>query len=85
VATAVGGIPDVVKDGETGFILVSGEAECITEAVTKALALSDTELGRIAENAKMTVEPQFSYSAAVERFRAVFSLTTPQGVEMSHK
>ena len=85
VATAVGGVPDVVKDGETGFILVSGEAECITEAVTKALALSDTELGRIAENAKMAVEPQFSYSATVERFRAAFSLTTPQGVEMSHE
>jgi glycosyltransferase involved in cell wall biosynthesis len=84
VATAVGGIPDFVKDGETGFLLVSGEAECITEAVTKALALSDTELGRIAENAKMAVEPQFSYSATVERFRAVFSLTPPQGVEMTH-
>jgi len=75
MATAVGGIPDFVKDGETGFLLVNGEAECITEAVTKAFALSDTELGRIAANARSKVETQFSYSATVERFRSALSLS----------
>ena len=75
MATAVGGIPDFVKDGETGFLLVNGEAECITEATTKAFALSDTELGRIAANARSEVEKQFSYSATVERFRSALSLS----------
>ncbi len=81
IATAVGGIPDFVKDGETGFILVNGEAECITEAVTKALALSNEELARIAENAKVIVDAQFSYSATVERFKGILSLAPPQDVE----
>lgn len=81
MATAVGGIPDFVKDGETGFLLVNGEAECITEAVTKALALSNEELARIAKNAKVIVDTQFSYSATVERFEGILSLAPPQGVE----
>jgi glycosyltransferase involved in cell wall biosynthesis len=75
IATAVGGIPDFVKDGETGFLLVNGEAECITEGVTKALALPDTELGRIAANARSKIETQFPYSATVERFRSALSLS----------
>jgi len=75
MATAVGGIPDFVKDGETGFLLVNGEAEYITEGVTKALALPDTELERIAANARSKIETQFSYSATVERFRSALSLS----------
>lgn len=72
VATSVGGIPDLIKEGETGFLLPSGQAECIAETVTRALALPDTELVRIATNAKAAVEEQFSYTATVERFRRIF-------------
>jgi glycosyltransferase involved in cell wall biosynthesis len=31
LATRVGGIPDVIKDGETGFLLPNGQAQCIAE------------------------------------------------------
>ncbi|MGA2884989.1 MAG: hypothetical protein ABSE80_07540 [Halobacteriota archaeon] len=47
----------------------------------KALSLSNEELARIAENAKVIVDTQFSYSATVERFKGILSLTPPQGVE----
>jgi glycosyltransferase involved in cell wall biosynthesis len=81
LATRVGGIPDIIKDGETGFLLANGQAQCIAETVMKALSLSNEELARIAENAKIIVDTQFSYSATVERFQGILSIKPPQGVE----
>jgi glycosyltransferase involved in cell wall biosynthesis len=81
LATRVGCIPDVIIDGETGFLLANGQAQCIAETVMKALSLSNEELARIAENAKVIVDTQFSYRATVERFKGILSLTPPHSVE----
>lgn len=37
VATAVGGVPDIVLDGETGWLAPSGDAEALAEGVKTAL------------------------------------------------
>jgi glycosyltransferase involved in cell wall biosynthesis len=74
IATPVGGIPDIIKEGESGLLLANGQAECIAETVTKALTLSTGELARIVENAKATVDARFSYAAAVKRFEDILSL-----------
>ena len=37
VATAVGGVPDVVADGETGCLVEAGDAEGLAEAITELL------------------------------------------------
>ena len=37
VATAVGGVPDVVADGETGYLVEAGDAEGLAEAITELL------------------------------------------------
>lgn len=68
VATSVGGIPDVIKDGETGFILKDNSPECIAETVLKVLSLSDEELERISENAIAFIEKEFTFEKAVERW-----------------
>ena len=69
LATPVGGIPDVIKDGNTGFIMEDNSPECIAENVMRALEHPDLE--RIVKNARMLVEREFTYEAAVERYRKI--------------
>ncbi len=38
VSTAVGGVPDVVRDGETGWLVPDGDPEAVAEAILAALA-----------------------------------------------
>jgi glycosyltransferase involved in cell wall biosynthesis len=74
LATPVGAIPDLIKEGETGLLIANGNPECIAETVTKALSFPQEELARIAENAKATVDARFSYAGAVKRFEDILAL-----------
>lgn len=67
LATPIGAIPDVITDGETGFIMENNSPECIAKNVVRALEHPDLE--RISENARVLVEREFTYGAAVERYR----------------
>ena len=69
LATPVGAIPDVIKDGETGFIMEDNSPECIAENVVWALKHPD--LGLIVENARVLVGREFTYEAAVKRYRMI--------------
>ena len=69
LATPVGAIPDVITDGETGFIMENNSPEYITRNVIRAL--NHPNLEKIAENARALVEREFTYEKAVERWREV--------------
>ncbi|MCK4733232.1 MAG: glycosyltransferase family 4 protein [Methanophagales archaeon] len=69
LATPVGAIPDVIKDGETGFIMENNSPECIAENIVRAL--KHANLDEIVENARVLVEREFTYEAAVERYRKI--------------
>jgi len=69
LATAVGAIPDVIKDGETGFIMEDNSPECIAKNIVRAL--NHHNLGRITKNAHVLVETEFTYEKAVERYRKI--------------
>lgn len=69
LATPVGGIPDVIKDGESGFILENNSPEGIAENIISAL--SQPNLDEIAENARKIIKEEYSYEAAVERYRKI--------------
>jgi glycosyltransferase involved in cell wall biosynthesis len=69
VATPVGGIPDVIKDGETGFIMENNSPECIAKNVIRALEYPN--LDEIVENARKLIEKEYTYEAAVERYREI--------------
>ena len=72
LATPVGGNPDIVKEGETGFILEKKSPECIAENVIRVLGRPD--LAQIRRNAHSMIEQVYSYQAAVERYRNVFKI-----------
>jgi len=67
LATPVGAVPEVIRDGETGFILEDNSPECIAKNVIRALNYPN--LGEIANNARKLIERKYTYEAAVERYR----------------
>ena len=71
VATPVGGVPDLIKDDETGFIIEDNTPECIAKNVIRALNYPD--LDRIVKNARKLIEEKYTYEVAVERYRKILS------------
>jgi len=71
LATPVGGIPDLMKDEETGFILENNSPECIAKNVVRALNYPN--LGEITDNARNLIEKKYTYKAAVERYRWILN------------
>ena len=69
LATLVGSVPDVIKDGETGFILKNNSPEYIAKNIIRAL--NHPNLDRIVDNANELVGKEFTYEAAVEKYRKI--------------
>ena len=69
LATPVGGVPDVIEDEETGFILEDNMPKTISDRITKAL--KNPKLGDIAKNAEEIIKEGYTYEKAVERYRRV--------------
>jgi starch synthase len=66
VASAVGGIPEVVVDGETGLLVPPGEPEALARALERLLA--DPERGaRMGQAGRRRVEERFSWERIAER------------------
>jgi len=69
LATPVGAIPDVIRDGKTGFIMEDNSPKCIAENVVRALEHPDLE--EIAEAGRRFVEEEFTFERAVEKWRGI--------------
>ena len=65
LATPVGGIPDLIKDGKTGFILENNSPECIAENVIRVLEHPNLE--EIVKNARKFIEDEYSYEVMVRK------------------
>lgn len=68
-ATPVSGVPDVVRDGETGFLMRTTDPEGIAGDVGAILDRDD--LDRIGANGRELIESEYSFEAAVERYRTI--------------
>ena len=69
LATSVGAIPDLITDGETGFIMEANSPACIARNVMRVLEHPDLE--RIVGNARALVEREFTYEVAVEQYKMI--------------
>ena len=67
VATAVGGVPDLIKDGSTGFIMEDNSHECIARNVIRAL--EHPGFKEVAQNARSLIEREYSYQVMVAQYR----------------
>ena len=71
LATSVGAIPDVIKDGETGFIIKNNNSKDIANDVLRIIEHPDLE--RITENARSLVESKFTYDVTVENYKKILT------------
>ena len=72
VATAVDGTPDVVRDGETGFLVPPGRPEAAAEALL-AVAADPEAARRRAERASAVLDEEFDVRAMVRGVEAVYA------------
>ncbi|MDD1775204.1 MAG: glycosyltransferase family 4 protein, partial [Methanobacterium sp.] len=71
LATPVGGIPDVVRDEKTGFIMETNVEECLAKHSVRAI--NHPCLNQIALNARDLIEKEFSFTKAVESYDHILS------------
>lgn len=69
LATPVGGICDVIKDYETGFILSSTEPSKIAEKINEILVKDDKELQKIVNNALNVINVNYRLESTVKRYK----------------
>ncbi len=70
LATPVGAVPDIIHDGETGFIMENNSPQCISDNIIRAL--QDPNLGKIAIHAQGLVEKEFNFEATVIQWKKLF-------------
>jgi glycosyltransferase involved in cell wall biosynthesis len=72
VGTDVGGIPDIVRDGETGFLCRSQDPEDLAATCLRMLR-DDDLMRRTADNGRRLVEQQYSWQRIGGRLEALFA------------
>ncbi len=71
VATAVGGTPELIEDGSTGFLVPPGDAAALAERVV--LLLKDPGLARaMGERGRQRVEGGFNMDRMADRFLGLY-------------
>lgn len=71
VAARVGGVPDIVRHGETGLLVPPRDAEAVAQAVV-ALAHDPARRKRLGEAARAHVVPEFGLDRMVMRIEALY-------------
>jgi glycosyltransferase involved in cell wall biosynthesis len=78
ISTAVSGIPEVVVDGETGWLVKEADAAAIAAAVEQLLA-NPALATRVAEGGRAFVRREFDLNRNVDRLLLQFGKTQPEG------
>jgi glycosyltransferase involved in cell wall biosynthesis len=72
VATAVGGTPELVVDGETGMLVPPGNVDALADAL-RALLDDPARAARMGEAGRERVLATFSAAATVERVLGLYA------------
>ncbi|MGB9688618.1 glycosyltransferase family 4 protein [Thermogutta sp.] len=70
VATPVGGIPQLVRDGETGILIPPGDDRALAEAVKQLLA-DRSRAVTLGESARQHVKMHYSFDRRMERLEQI--------------
>jgi len=67
LATPVGGIPDIIIDGDTGFITKNNNPDIIAENISRILKFENLNI--ISLNMKRLIKNNYSYKYVIELYR----------------
>ena len=71
LATPVGAIPDIIKEGKTGFLLKTNDPKHISERIIELLDKPEL-LEKVSANAYKYVKENFSYEKTMGSWRKIF-------------
>jgi len=71
LANPVGAIPDLIIEGNTGFIMENNSPEIIAQNLLRVL--SEPDLEKIAENGRGFIEDNFSFEKTLKNWNSIFS------------
>ena len=72
LTTAVAGVPELVRDGDTGVVVTPGHQEDLTDALERLLRDPDLR-GRLGEAARRYVRQHYDVDASARRLKALFA------------
>ena len=72
VATAVGGTPEVVQDGETGYLVPPGQPVALAQKILDTLA-DEALRNRLGQAGRLRVRREFTFAAQASRYRELFA------------
>lgn len=72
VATPVGGVPEFVRDGDTGLLSRDGSPEALARAIARARALAQADREALVERARAVVERTYSLAAMRAAYAAIY-------------
>jgi glycosyltransferase involved in cell wall biosynthesis len=76
VATAVGGTPEIIEDGESGFLVPAGDAEKMAERISISLD-NAAELPEMGRKGRMCVQEKFGFAMQAHLYRELFARICP--------
>lgn len=83
VASKVGGVPELIEDRETGFLVKPKNSKALADKIKYVLNLSQEERTAIGERAKKVVMERFSFEKMVGKYQELYEtcLTAKMGTD----
>jgi len=68
----IGGIPELIRDGETGLTFASGDVESLADALQRFLALPASDISEMGRRGRRWVETEFTASLYRDRILDIY-------------
>jgi glycosyltransferase involved in cell wall biosynthesis len=77
IGARIGGIPELVEEGVTGWLFESGDAQALAEVLRQVAGAPDSAVAALGRSARDVALSRFSKAAYVEATRALYSRLAP--------
>lgn len=73
IGSSIGGIPELVREGETGFLFPPGDAQALAGAMQRLLEMPEEEYAALCESAVRFARGAFSAGEHLKKLTAVYA------------